>query len=83
MHIPTQHFSGVPTGILEEDNSSLCRAVPGTAGHLGFLANTHQMLLAFLQFLQHPFSRSSTAPGREPLLNSRGRHVTFLYTWPQ
>lgn len=33
----------------------MCRAVPGTAGHLGFLANMNQMLADFLQFLQYPF----------------------------
>lgn len=92
MYIPTQHFSGVPTDILEEDNSSVCRAVPGTAGHLGLLANMNQMLADFLQFLQHPFfqkppssssyntlfPRSSTTPGREPLPNPRGRHVPLF-----
>lgn len=59
MYIPTQHFSGVPTDILEEGNSSVCRAVPGTARHLGLLANMNQMLANFLQFLQHPFFQKS------------------------
>lgn len=76
-----------PTGTLGEDDSSLCRAFPGTTGHLGSLAkdplNASRLspIPTTATSPEVPLRGSTAQVENQCLIPEAG--MTFLYTWPQ